>query len=374
MTPLDETRWRANPLVELRQFSALPAAQREQFRELEADAGFYGLFTAAPSFPMTVKAAPRPIAELFRSLSVPARLGAEALGDGEAAVDLVLDGVLEIESAGGFVSGADALPLLGPGGAEDGGALSRRALLHAQELETVDAQKLASALYRYNTIPITAAWKRRFASPEAVLAHAGAGRGALGRMLRRDWAFSAETDGWLAWTPLEETRRSAGDVTYKLYVAPRPEHIREAFEVLVRVLARMPVSFKLGNDAAGLLRPDKLVAYFATRAQLGEAAAAMQRELAGCEAQGVPFAAAWDDGGLLWWGIDPPESDRVLHWQQRESWRLWIAQRLGSAIALAKAARTASAAEPWRFALARVRRLGVDVASWTPSPALWSPS
>ena len=376
MPPLHDLRFRANPLMELTQLASLTDAQREPFRDLESDPDFYGLFVPQPPLTITIKSAPRQTAELFRSLAAPAHLDRALLGDGDAAaniVDLVLDGILEIERGDGFVSGADALPFLSAGAPDAGGVLSRRALLHAQELETADPRMLASALYRYNCIPLTPSWRSRFAGPEAILAHVGAGRGVARKILNRDWSFSGETRGWLAWTPLLASRDASAS-TYKLYVSPRPERIRDAFEILVRVLAAAPAPFKLGNSAAGLLRADKLVAYFSTREQLDGVASAMRRELAGCEAQGVPFAAALDESGLLSWGVDPPESERVLRWQERDSWRFWIAQRLGGAMAFAKSARTSAAAEPWRFAVARIQRLGVDVATWTPSAALWRPS
>jgi hypothetical protein len=47
-------------------------------------------------------------------------------------------------------------------------------------------------------------------------------------------------------------------------------------------------------------------------------------------------------------------------------------KRLAAAIAIAKRARRATAVEPWRFAVERARRHGVDVETWTPSARLWS--
>ena len=190
--------------------------------------------------------------------------------------------------------------------------------------------------------------------------------------LRADGLLNAKSKGWLSWTS-ESWSRGDSDVTYKLYVSPRPERIRDAFAVVARVLPAFEAAqFKVGDSAAGLLRPDKLVAYFKTREMLDDAAAVLRRELAGCEAQGVPFSAGLDDSGLLSWGIDPPENERPLRWLGGSSWRLWIARRLGAAVAIAKSARSAVAAEPWRFAVERVRRQGVDVATWSPTPALWS--
>jgi hypothetical protein len=367
MPALEKIRFRSNPLVELKRLDSLTGEQREPFLELEADPDFYGLFVAKPPLVMTIKAAPRQAAALFQSLVTPARLdGALA----ESIVDLVLDGVLEIEGPDGFVSGADA-PGVAP--REAGGASSRAALFHAQELETSDPERLTLALYLYNRIPITPFWKNRFAGREAILAHIGADRGTLRRMLERDWTCSGDVRGWLSWTSTLAPSRHGGDgVAYKMYVSPHPERIRDAFEAVVRVLAAVPASFKLGDSAAGLLRPDKLVAYFATREQLDEVAAMLRRELAGCQAQGVPFTAALDDEGLLSWGIDPPESEGVLRWLRRNSWRFWVAQHLAAAMAVAKAARTSVAVEPWRFAVTRVQRLGVDVDTWTPSARLWS--
>jgi len=303
---------------------------------------------------MTVKTAARQTAELFRSLAAAASLEPD-----DGIVDLVLDGILEVESRNGFVSGADALPILDVPAGEIRGVLSHEALLHAQALMTSDPQKLAMGLYQYNQIPVSRFWRTRFAGPEDVLAHVGADRGALRKLLERHWTRSELGNVWLCWMANDD------DARYKLYVSPRPDHIRPAFEALVRVLSEVPATFKMGSNAAALLRPDKLCAYFVTREALDEAASKMRRALAGCDAQGVPFTAALDESGLLSWGVDPPESERVLRWLERQSWRLWIAQRLGGAMAIAKAARTSSAVEPWKFAVARLQRLGVDIDTWT---------
>ncbi|HEX8171926.1 MAG TPA: hypothetical protein VF824_15425 [Thermoanaerobaculia bacterium] len=369
MSSLDQIRFRANPSIELVPFAALAAGERERFRELESDRDAYGLFLARPPLTATVKAAARQTADLFASLAAPSLVEASLLDD---VVELVLDGILEIESGDGFVSGADALRAVRVAPCDAGGALSRAALMHAEELASSDPHTLAMALYHYNNLPITRAWRARFSSADAVRAHVGADRGALRSLLGRDWTHSVYGTTWLAWSAHAAPHRGPERPAYKLYVSPRPERIRDAFQTLVRVLASAPATFKMGGDAAGLLRPDKLVAYFATREELDEAASRMRRELAGCEAHGVPFTAPLDDDGLLSWGVDPPENERVLRWLHRSSWRLWIARRLGSAMATARAARTSSAVESWRFAVTRVSRLGVDVGSWTPSAALWS--
>jgi len=361
--------------VELKQLAELSAEQREPLLELESDPDFYGLFIPAPPLTMNLQAVARQTADLFRTLASPSTLDA-AIAAG--AIDLVLDGILEIESGAGFVSGADALTLLvspaAPPDARDAAArLSRDALLHAQDLETNDPSALTTALYLYNRIPMSPFWQTRFATPEAILAHLGADRGSLRALLEREWIASETKGNWLNWISKIAAPRNRADVTYKLYVSPRPERIRDAFEIVVRVLADFPgTPFKIGSGAAGILRPDKLVAYFESRALLGEAAAVLRRELAGCDAHGVPFSAGLDDSGLLSWGIDPPDDERALAWLGRDSWRSWLAKRLGAALSIAKSARGADAVEPWRFAIERARRHGVDVETWTPSAALWS--
>jgi hypothetical protein len=251
--------------------------------------------------------------------------------------------------------------------------LSREALLHAQDLETGEPHLLTNALYLYNRIPMTPFWKARFPNRDAVMAHLGVDRGPLRVLLERDWIANPASSGWLSWSSRDPRPRDPNGVTHKLYVSPRPEQIRDAFEIVVRVLSAFPgAQFKIGQDAAGLLRPDKLVTYFINREQLDEAAVYLRRELSGCEAQGVPFTAGIDESGLLSWGVDPPDSDRALSWLGRESWRLWVVQRLAAALSLAKSARSAGALQPWRFAIERVRRQGVDVETWTPSATLWS--
>ena len=364
-------RYRASRHFELKQLAELSPEQRESFVELEADPDFYGLLIPRPPLTTNIKSVARQTAALFRKLSKPSEVDDDV-------VDLVLDGILEVKHRNRYVCGADALPILGGklAATEPRDAiarLSRDALLHAQDLETSDATALTSALYFYNRIPLSPFWKTRFADGAAILAHLGADRGSLRALLARKWTASDGMRGWLSWQPKTRSRRDAAGITYKLYISPRPERMRDAFDVVVRVLADFPgTPFKIGSDAIGLLRPDKFVAYFATRALLDDAANALRGELAGCDAHGVPFSAAADPSGLLSWGVDPPEDETALRWLGRNSWRLWLAQRLGQAMSIAKLARTAGAAEPWRFAVERARRHGVDIETWTPSAALWS--
>ena len=362
-----QTTIRTSSRFELKQLAELTPEQREPFRELEADQDFFGLLVPRGGAAMNIKSVGHDTAALLRRLSQPSPLDAD-----DDVIDLVLDGVLEIESDGDFLSGADALAVLcdlDDAAAEPRGIakLSLDALRHADDLVSDDAGELAGALYFYNRIPISRFWRARFPDRKAVLAHLGADRDALS-------AFHGpgEMQGWINWSARSKSPRDKNTPTYKLYVSPRPENIRDAFHALVRALADLGDSdFKIGEDASGLLRPDKLVAYFNSREQLDRAAAAVLARLDGCPAHGIPFTAGIDDAGLLSWGIDPPETERVLSWMGRESWRLWLATKLGDAMAFAKTCATRREVAAWQFARERVRRLGVDVERWTPTDALW---
>jgi len=377
MRPLRELRFRSSPDIELKQLGDLAPEQREALRDLERDPDFYGLFVPRPPLSISLKSVTRPAAMLFQSLATPSRLNGAHLDD-EDIIDLVLDGILEVWSGDRFVSGADAFSILCQPAASlefrDAAArLSRDALLYAHDLETTDPSTLTRSLYLYNRLPLMPFWKTRFAVSDAFLAYLGADRAPLRGLLDREWIASRSVKGWLSWSSKMPLPPNESEVTYKLYISPHPDWIRDAFEIVVRVLADFPgAHFKIGAAAEGMLRPDKMVSYFTTRAQLGEAAEVLGRELAGCAAHGVPFTAGLDDSGLLSWGVDPPDNDRVLRWLGRDSWRLWVVKRLGAALSIGKSASGADVIEPWRFAIERARRHGIDVQTWTPSATLWS--
>jgi len=354
-------RLRTSPRFELKRLEELSPEQRKPFEELTRDADFYGLLIPRPPAAATIKAVDRETAAMLTALATPSPIG--DLSDD--IVDLVLDGILEIEHEGDFVCGADALPIVGHD-AVPGEGLSIDALRYAEDLATGDVDTLTRALYLYNRIPASRFWTARFPDRDAVLAHLGAST------IPASWRVlpPAQSGGWINFHAVDRRNDRRDAPTYKLYVSPRPENIRDAFEAVVRVLADRNADFKIGPDAGGLLRPDKMVAYFGAREELDDAAMALRARLAGCPAHGVPFTAALDDDGLLSWGLDPPESERALSWLGRESWRLWLATKLGAAIAFAKTS-SRGTVEPWRFAVERVRRLGVDIERWTPAETLW---
>jgi hypothetical protein len=379
---------RANPRYELVLFDRLEPDLRQALASLEKEPGFYGVLRPGDGTALGVKSVDRDTALLFLTLREPGPLPAYVrLISGESAArvaaQLVADGILEIgDGEGGFVSGATAFNLLWEGGGETKGGrlaeLSRSALRYGQSLALNDPLRLSMRLYGYNRRPLNPAWKRLLPDAGAVERHLGiAVGGAHRRLLDRSWTRSGPSETWLSWRRRgadDGGRLAAAGATWKLYVSPAPEALADGFGRILDALAaaRAP-QFKIGADAAGLLRPDKMVAYFPSFERLAAAAEALTERLGGTPAQGVPFTSEIAAGGLLSWGVDPP-ADSFSHWSGRESWRLWLTHRLAVALLSGKAAANNDrglGVEPWRFVLERLRLEGVDTDSWTPGGTLF---
>lgn len=340
------------------------------------DPNVYGVLRPRDEGLRTLKVIDRDTALLFLTLAEPGpmpRFVRDALGSraDTALARLVLDGVLEIERDGRFVSGPGALDVAATGAsAEESGLarLSRAALRYGEALQLDDARTLAARLYGYNRQPVSPEWARRLATRAAVAQHWGLEQRALRTALGRDWIGDGTDGPWLSWW----SRRSAADEArcpFKLYVSPPREQAAEAFAASVAAFAHGRArAFKIAADVGGLHRPDKLVAYFDDWADLQDTAERVRAALASCPAQGVPFTADAGGGGLLSWGMDPPpESGTVA----TESWRSWLAGRL--ALALVAARRDpALAVAPADFALERIRLDGVDPLTWAPIAPDWA--
>src|SRR5262249_57560169 len=121
-------------------------------------------------------------------------------------------------------------------------------------------------------------------------------------------------------------------------------------------------------DAEGLLRPDKIVAYFPTLDGLRTASDRLATRLDGCPAHGVPFTSELSGGGLLSWGVDPPASERLVNWQPQESWRLWLTNRLANALFTARAGGAAGALETRAKAPQHPARPGGETHPRAPPP------
>jgi hypothetical protein len=249
--------------------------------------------------------------------------------------------------------------------------LAREALEYAQALDVEDPYLVSARLYFYNRVPLSPRWKRQFSGRETVARYLGLGNHSANRGFVGDrWEQIQPTsplDVWFHWEArYDPALKTELRRTYKLYLSPRPEFVREAFQALVHVLADVSaLHFKIGNSAVGLLRPDKIVIYFSSFEILNEAATRLAMRLAGCPVQGVPFTAAITPGGLLSWGIDPAPENGSATSLESVSWRLWITNRLATTLLAAKRAKS-KRLEPWRFALERLRLEGIDTDTWIP--------
>jgi hypothetical protein len=213
---------------------------------------------------------------------------------------------------------------------------------------------LSRWLYRFNRTPKTPWWSRR----ETAYSVAGW----LGLAAGGGSAVSAAVElegGWLHF----RRRAEAGPVPrYKLYVSPAARALLQVWGTIAAALTGAPVaSFKLAATWDGLLRADRIVAHCADLTDLAATADRLAAALAGVPAQGVPFTAEIAGDGLLSWGVDPPAKGQ-------HTWRRWLTDRLAAALL---AARAAGEAEPWRFAVERLRLDGVDPEKWTPAADLW---
>lgn len=376
--------YRANPAFELVLFDRLAPQEREALAELRKDPDFYGILRPREASPaLGVKSVDRETALLFLTLREPGPLPSymkAMLGGGALRVvaRLVADAILEIEQEGRFVSGAPALALFGErrSGSGAGGRLagiSLAALRYAQDLAEDDPLTLSFRLYGYNRRPLTPPWKRLLPKGESVLAWLGIGPGGPRRsLLDRSWQRTGgSAEWWLSWRSRQDgdlSGGSEGGATWKLYISPMPEALPESFgDILEALAAARAAQFKIGADALGILRADKIVSYFPSFERLAAAAEALEARLSGIPAQGVPFTSEIGGAGLLSWGVDPPREETSFG--GGESWRLWLTHRLARALLSAR-----SEPEPWRFALERVRLEGVDTDTWTPGALLWKRS
>ena len=376
---LADQTFRANSVYEIVRYSQLDRAERELLGPLRREALGGAILRASEASAYTLKVAGADtvalVASLRRARRLPNRVRDTYSDQTNVEIArLVLDGVLEMRAGRTFVTAAEAhdhvfeaVPAQAP--ADRIAQLSEDALRHAYTLDLTDVLELSARLYFYSRAPITPFWKQRLAGRAAVDAMLSLGPGGSIRpLLARHWRQSRASPGWIIWTRRTRNASLRRDLTtYKLYVSPTYDALREVFPAIVRVLARSDAAaFKVGSDLSGLLRPDKLVAYFADRRTMLHVAEALRAELRDVPSHGVPFTGTLAPSGVLSWGLDPPSDYALPDWRERESWRLWVTNRLALYLLTAKRSRCASP-PAWDFALHRLWLDGVDVKTWTPT-------
>lgn len=235
--------------------------------------------------------------------------------------------------------------------------LSQAALQYVEAFESDDPVFMAERFYAYYTFPASRAWRARLASRRETASFIGIVRQ---RVLRVEWtSANVESDSWFAWRRPDPNSSAAP--RFKLYVSPHCGDLPEVFAVAARVFTESDaVAFKVGNSAGGVLRPDKLIAYFANYSALAHAASALEKLVPGARVHGVPFSCQLDATGLLSWGVDPITPANAGD-GGAISWRRWVAARLASRFV---EGRKSAASDVAQYALDALGAEGVDVGRW----------
>ena len=231
-------------------------------------------------------------------------------------LNLLYSGFLEMEADGKFITGhavADYLTL-DQQNSESGliQILSHQALQRADKLGLIYADQLFSYLYQYQFIPVSPMRRAQLADDKAFLKL---------DELNPYWRYSDSLEGWHYFAPREGAPSKA---IAKLYISPMPDYLPDVLRVTSNVLSHYPeVSFKVGQGSMGILRADKLVAYFSNLETLMQAADELNSALEGVAPHGVPFTSRLRSDGLISWGMDPKQANG-----ERKSWRQWVIEKM----------------------------------------------
>ena len=302
-------------------------------------------------------------------------------------LELVLDGILEVRVDGRFTSGVAALRSLLP---EESApafdaptveetatqALSREAIQSALVSPRKDPLAVAILLYVFNRIPWSRSWRRRVSDDRALLrlldlrddgSWDGMPRGVVRRMAstRSGPTQEAFHRYWFLWR-LSRTPIPRGRSVIKVYFSPYPNALTEVFRAVRRSAPEAgALSMKVARALPGILRPDKLIVYFADPAPALIFARGIASTLKPIAGQGTPFTYQVDPASaLVSLGVDPPRVSAPA-----SSWRLFLTTKLSLAVLDARRTGTAKPLEQIRAYLAF---LGVDSRTWRPLRGDWA--
>jgi len=365
---LDRIRLRAATRFELHLLSELPDDERARLGAVATDSRAFAIARDRAGL-ASAHVLDQDAARLLDSLARPGQVAAAGGGPvREAVVRLLLDGLLEAERGDAFEGGPvlHGWLLPEPPRVHARGRLPELALAALATTAAAggsDPSAAARRLYRFNTLPATPRWRRRLPDHAAVT-----------QFLRAPVAPTDAAGAWLLWRGAARREPGPDGATHKLYLSPTPASVPVALAAVLSLRDRAaPLEVKAGRRLEGLLRPDKLVAYFPTAEGRQEAAERLQADIGGLPAHGVPFTAPAGTGdGLLSWGVDAAPGAGLAGIERRESWRAWVTARLGAALVSGLAG--APGVDPVRFALDRLRLDGVDTSAWTPPPWFTTPA
>jgi hypothetical protein len=323
-----------------------------------------------------------------RISDLPARLREESDKEmQQIVVQLVLDGVLEIQVAGCYVSGLEALdkmmPLPKRAAAVDQCAdanytckISRTAIDFALQSVYKHPRDIAWILYNFNRTPMHRGRLRRIPDIEAVARFLGLddkegwpGMPETVRPVRAErdaeGNFTPFFQVWRSWK-IGRTKRSKDSAGYKVYLSPLPDETPEVFKIVKDTVADSGAnSMKTGRVLSALLRADKLIVYFRTISGALEYAESLVRATSSFRGQGVPFTyQVAPDNCLISIGVDPPGKFGLDN-----SWRRYVTDKLALAI---QAFHRSKRDDPIAYIRAHMSMFGVDVERWRPVSRDWT--
>jgi hypothetical protein len=142
--------------------------------------------------------------------------------------------------------------------------------------------------------------------------------------------------------------------------------------VFAEVIARIPGSggrlLKVGRDVRGLLRPDKIVIYFARFDDALRFARELAADVGVVRPQGVPFTHQVGRTALVSVALDPPAHVYSPGTAETQSWRTWLTERLAECILQV---RRLGPSDFRRSVATEIAALGVDPETWRPFGVRW---
>jgi hypothetical protein len=374
-------KFRQGQVYQLTEWNKLNNDKKEALSALQDESEVYGIFEPIiPSKNFSYKVAYSDVALLFFHLQHSNKLPHYLIYRGDHKINetiaaMLLDGIIEVEWEGKFVSGPNALPAIYDDDTISEthlptylSQLSYKAIYYAWMLNHADERSIASHLYTYNTIPWDASMKLNFYKKHSVkeFLFSRIDDGSI-KMINEQWQSTQNKD-WLSWSrkTTEKFINDRSQGTCKLYISPLANDLPEVFLKSIPVINTSDaVSFKIGNTLQGLLRPDKMVVYFYSQGSLFKTAGILSNKLKGYVSQGVPFSAQLDDNGLLSYGEDPPD-DEMQHGLESGSWRTVIGDKLAPILLQAKEAKM-NWPRTITYIEATMQATGFDIRNWEPT-------
>lgn len=234
---------------------------------------------------------------------------------------------LEVRTTKGevkYLSGAEALSRLDAKDSKNAVSLSSinlKAISNAYTLLPLDHQALASSLYRFNHKPVSKALLTKLYDAKSVKEFFKLDTKEGAKEFYSHWHPLENKEGWIGFINQNDfIHKNLKDLqTYKLYLSPDSlDTFQNIFFEVTQLLHKADAfQFKIGDDAYGLQRPDKWVAYFYDKESLYHAINLLEKNIDNIHAQEVPFSGK---SNLDWlsWGKDPQQRQ-----EEAMSWR-WL--------------------------------------------------